>query len=78
MGRKAWDNRRGNRKPSFQILEDAVALAAESDRIRSARKSQRCCLLREDALQPRCCKVQESPYLDRQKPVGGVDEIHRH
>ena len=36
------------------------------------------CLLREDSLQPRPGKVQESAYFDRQKPIGGIQEIHRH
>ena len=34
-------------------------------------------LLREDSLQPRRGKVQESAYFDRQKPIGGIHEIDR-
>src|SRR6476646_8800698 len=37
--------------------------------------SRRCLPTREDSLQPRRGKVQESAYFDRQKPIGGIQEI---
>jgi hypothetical protein len=48
-----------------------------SRKSRGSRCGADACLLHEDSLQPRRGKVQESAYFDRQKPVGGIHEIHR-
>ena len=35
-------------------------------------------LLRQGLFQPRHCQIEERSHFNRQKPVGGVDEVNWH
>jgi hypothetical protein len=69
------------RKPEFDCCGCGPRLGTWRDRIFQERGTQRPAnadLFREDFLQPRRGKVQEGTYFNRQKPVGSIQEIHRH
>jgi hypothetical protein len=80
---KAWTEVDHLSQAEIAREQPLLRSCADTVRFRGLKRPQELCsqcryLLREDSLQPRTGKVQESAYFNRQKPVGGIHEIHRH